>query len=116
MFSRLDLTNARVLLTGASSGIGWSLAERLAEQKACLVLASRSQDRLETLSAQIREKGGHAVSVPTDVTDPAARARLIETTVTSLGGLDIVINNAGVGAMGYFADASEERLRRIFEV
>lgn len=116
MFSRLDLRGWRVLLTGASSGIGAALALRLAGQGARLVLASRGRERLEDLAARIRERGGEAVPVPADVTDPAQRARLVEATVAALGGLDVLVNNAGVGAMGWFAGASEGRLRRIFEV
>jgi short-subunit dehydrogenase len=116
MFSRLDLRGARVLLTGASSGIGAALARRLAGQGARLVLASRNRERLDALAGSIRAAGGEAVVAPADVADPAQRARLIETAVAALGGLDILINNAGVGASGWFADASEERLRRIFEV
>jgi short-subunit dehydrogenase len=116
MFSRARLRGARTILTGASSGIGRALALRLADARARLVLASRAADRLEELAATIRQRGGEAIPVPTDVADPAQRTHLIDETVRSLGGLDILINNAGVGATGYFADASEERLRRIFEV
>jgi short-subunit dehydrogenase len=116
MFSRLDLRGARVLLTGASSGIGAALARRLAEQGARLVLASRNGERLEALANPIRAAGGEAVVAPADVADPGQRVRLVETAVATLGGLDILINNAGVGASGWFAEASEERLRRIFEV
>jgi short-subunit dehydrogenase len=116
MFSRLDLRGARVLLTGASSGIGAALARRLAAEGARLVLASRTRERLDALTGSIRAAGGEAVAAPADVADPAQRAGLIETAVAALGGLDILINNAGVGAAGWFADATEERLRRIFEV
>jgi short-subunit dehydrogenase len=116
MFSRLDLRGARVLLTGASSGIGAALALRLGSERARLALASRNQERLEKLAADIRNRGGEAVALPTDVADPAQRTRLIEATASAWGGLDMLINNAGVGAMGWFADATEERLRRIFEV
>jgi short-subunit dehydrogenase len=104
------------LLTGASSGIGWALAERLAEQGARLVVASRSQERLETLAKAIRDRGGEVVVVSADVADAPQRFRLVEAAVAALGGLDILINNAGVGARGWFADASEQRLRQIFEV
>jgi short-subunit dehydrogenase len=114
MFFRLNLAGARILLTGASSGIGHALALRLAEQGAHLVLASRNQERLTSLAESIH--GGKAIVIPTDVTDPAQRARLIEQTLAALGGLDILINNAGVGALGFFEDADEERLRRIMEV
>jgi short-subunit dehydrogenase len=116
MFSRVDLRGARVVLTGASSGIGSALARRLAGQGCRLALTGRSRERLEELAAAIRQHGGEAVAVPADVTDAAQRARLVETAVAALGGLDVLVNNAGVGAMGWFADATEERLRRIFEV
>jgi short-subunit dehydrogenase len=111
-----DLTGARAILTGASSGIGSALALRLAEQGVRLVLASRQQARLEALASSIERRGGQAHVVATDVADAAQRARLIESAVAALGGLDILINNAGAGAMGPFSEASEERLRRIFEV
>jgi short-subunit dehydrogenase len=116
MFSRLDLSGARVLLTGASSGIGAALAVRLAAERARLVVASRNQERLDKLVSGIRAGGGEAIAVPADVADAAQRVRLIEATTSALGGLDVLINNAGVGAMGWFEDATEERLRRIFEV
>jgi short-subunit dehydrogenase len=116
MFSRLDLSGSRTILTGASSGIGHALALRLAERGARLVLASRNQERLAALADTIRAKGGSAVVVPTDVADQAQRTRLIEQTLAEFGGLDILINNAGVGALGFFEDASEERLRQLMEV
>jgi short-subunit dehydrogenase len=116
MFSRTDLKGARIIVTGASSGIGWALAELLAGEKSRLVLASRNQEKLEELARKIKEQGGEAHVVSTDVTEAAARAPLIETALARLGGIDILINNAGVGAKGFFADAQEERLRRIFEV
>jgi short-subunit dehydrogenase len=116
MFSRLDLSGARIILTGASSGIGHALALRLAAQGARLALASRNGERLAALAEAIRAKGGSAVVVPTDVADPAQRARLVEQALAALGGLDILINNAGVGALGFFEDVAEERLRRIMEV
>jgi short-subunit dehydrogenase len=116
IFSRLDLSGARTVLTGASSGIGHALALRLAEQGAKLVLASRNQERLASLAEAIRAKVGTAVIVPTDVADPAQRTRLVDETVAALGGLDVLINNAGIGARGFFEDVSEERLRRIMEV
>ena len=54
--------------------------------------------------------------MPTDVADPAQRARLVEQALAALGGIDVLINNAGVGALGFFEEADEERLRRIMEV
>ncbi len=116
MFSRLDLTGARVLLTGASSGIGHALAARLARAKARVVVAGRSRERLEVLAAECRALGGDVIPVAADVTDAGQRAHLLDQTLAALGGLDVLVNNAGVGATGFFEDADEERLRRIFEV
>src|SRR5262249_39787700 len=93
LFSRLNLTGARTILTGASSGIGHALALRLAEQGAKLVLASRNQERLTLLADSIHGRGGSAVVVPTDVVDPAQRTRLVEEARSALGGIDILINN-----------------------
>jgi short-subunit dehydrogenase len=116
MLYRINLNGARIIVTGASSGIGWALAEQLAREKSRLILAARNQDRLEELVRAIRAQGSEAHAVPTDVADPGQRGRLIDVGVSRLGGLDILINNAGVGAMGFFSEAHEDRLRRIFEV
>jgi short-subunit dehydrogenase len=116
MFTHVDLKSSRTILTGASSGIGWELAQRLAEKNARLLLASRNQERLQILEKTIRDKGGEAHVVVTDVSKPEDRVRLIEAAKTQFAGIDLLINNAGVGAMGFFADASIDRLRRIFEV
>ena len=116
MFTRINLSGGRIILTGASSGIGHALALRLAAQGARLVLANRNQERLAALAETIRSQGGQAVVVATDVADPGQRARLIEQALADLGGIDVLINNAGVGALGFFADVSEQRLRRIMEV
>ena len=115
MFSRVDLQGARIILTGASSGIGWALGEQLAREKARLILASRDQAKLEELAQKIKNQG-EAHVVPTDVADPHQRTHLIESAVAQLGGIDILINNAGVGAMGLFLKAEEALIRRIFEV
>jgi short-subunit dehydrogenase len=116
MFSRVDLQGARIILTGASSGIGWALGEHLAREKARLILASRNETKLEELARKLKDQQVDIHVAPTDVADPEQRAHLIETAVAQLGGIDILINNAGVGAMGLFAEAEEARLRRIFEV
>ena len=63
-----------VIITGASSGIGWELALQLADQGARLVLAARRADKLAALAEECRARGGQALAVPTDVTRPR-RAR-----------------------------------------
>jgi short-subunit dehydrogenase len=115
MFSRSELPGLRIIVTGASSGIGRALAIQLARHRCRLVLAARNVEQLASLEGEIRTHGGEAVAVPTDVAGPGDRNRLVETAVSAWGGLDVLINNAGAGAMGFFASAGEERLRRLFE-
>lgn len=87
-----DLTSAVVLVTGASSGIGAATARLLHAAGAHPVLAARREDRLAELSAEL----GGALSVPTDMTDRLALARLVEATLDRHGRIDGLVNNAGV--------------------
>ena len=114
--SRRKIPGLRTILTGASSGIGRCLALELARQGARLVLTARRRPELEDLQRQIRDLQREAHIVVGDVVDPAVRQQLLDTARTALGGLDLLINNAGVGAIGPFAEASEARLRRVMEV
>ncbi|MBN2021731.1 MAG: SDR family oxidoreductase [Pirellulales bacterium] len=111
-----DISGARAIVTGASSGIGRALALELARQGTRLVVTARRDDRLAELAGQIRAAGGQIETVVGDVTDPELRRRLIDRAVSAFGGLDVLINNAGVGAMGRFEDADPDRLRRVMEV
>ncbi len=106
----------RVILTGASSGIGWYLASELVRAGAMVVITARRGDRLQTLRQSFGNPQKRLIAVSGDITEVGHRQRLIATTVDELGGIDIVINNAGIGAIGNFEDASPERLRRIIEV
>jgi short-subunit dehydrogenase len=114
--SRRKISGLRTILTGASSGIGRSLALELARQGARLVLTARRREALEDLQAQIRGAGQEVYVVVGDVVEASLRRQLLETANSKLGGLDLLINNAGVGAIGPFAEASEDRLRRVMEV
>lgn len=114
--AKRQLGNKRAILTGASSGIGWHLAKALAEKSVKLVLTARRVDRLLELQAEIVRNGGVCEIVPGDITDPKTRDQLISAATSKLGGLDILINNAGIGAMGRFDEADPNRLRQVFEV
>ena len=98
MADRLDGTVA--LVTGASSGIGAAAAVSLAAQGAAVALAARRKDRLESLAASIREQGGTALVLESDVSDEQQAADVVERTVAELGRLDTLINNAGVMLLG----------------
>ncbi len=110
------LTNQRAIITGASSGIGWSLAKQLAEAGTHVCVCARRADRLQQLQSEIRNDGGVCEIVVGDITLKETRQALIDSVQSNFCGLDILINNAGVGAMGRFEDATPERLRSVFEV
>src|SRR4051794_21985709 len=114
--AKRSLTNRRALVTGASSGIGRALAIELAKHGADVVLIARREDRLEEVAAQISKLGRRAICVAGDVTTSGLRHRAINAACDQLGGLDILINNAGVAAHGRFADADPGRIRPIMEV
>lgn len=91
----LPLDGARVLLTGASSGIGAALAPELAARGTRLVLVARRADRLEKVAQRCRESGASEVVVlPRDLSDPAAATDVVRE-VEAAGGVDVLVNNAG---------------------
>jgi short-subunit dehydrogenase len=113
---RRDMRGTRILLTGASSGIGRCLAEQAAREGARLALVARSADKLHELAHSLSDLGAEVIAVPGDVTSEADRQSMVAAVVERFGGLDVLINNAGVGSWCHFAESSEEILRRIMEV
>jgi short-subunit dehydrogenase len=112
-----DIARARIVLTGASEGIGRALALRLAAAQGQLVLAARDAARLESVAAECRALGAVVYTIPTDVADTAASQALIDRTIALLGGIDILVLNAGVTMWSRF-DALEdlaviERIMRV---
>jgi len=107
----------RIILTGASEGIGRALALALAAQGARLALAARDRERLESLAQECRALGGEARALPTDVTNAQDCEWLVAETVKAFGGIDIVIHNAGITMWSRF-DALQDLsiLERIMEV
>lgn len=83
------------IVTGASRGIGAASARALAAAGAVVVLAARDEKELESVAREIATRGGVALSVPTDVTDPSAVEQLVRRTIASHGRLDVAVNNAG---------------------
>jgi short-subunit dehydrogenase len=111
-----DLTCRRLLITGASSGIGRCLTEQAALQGACVAAAARSADKLDELTRSLQARGAEIFPVQADVTSEADRQRLLAAVVERFGGLDVLINNAGVAGWGHFATSNEELLRQTMEV
>jgi short-subunit dehydrogenase len=86
----------RIILTGASEGIGRALALALAARGARVAVAARDRERLETLAQECRACGGEALAIPTDVTNQQDLEWLVAETVKSFGGIDAVVHNAGI--------------------
>ncbi|MBX3421388.1 MAG: SDR family NAD(P)-dependent oxidoreductase [Pirellulaceae bacterium] len=105
----------RVILTGATSGIGWELARILVRRGAIVIATGRRSERLDTLKSTVQNPQ-QLMAIAGDICDPIHRQRLMDAAVNQLGGLDVLINNAGIGAIGPFRQATPDRLRRIFEV
>ena len=103
------------LVTGASSGIGEATAVALAGEGAAVAIAARRVDRLDTLKAKLEAEGARVFAVELDVTDEAACRAAVERTVQELGGLDIVVNNAGVMLLGPIEGADTQDWRRMIE-
>ncbi len=108
---------AGALVTGASSGIGVAIARRLAADGARLALTARRADRLEQVAALCREAGSPEVhAIPEDLGDPAAPERLAPRATSCLGGVDVLVDNAGFAVPGLFEKTSLERTRSMIEV
>src|SRR5947209_9381463 len=88
------------LVTGASSGIGAATAIALAQRGARVALVARRGDRIEALASQIRDRGGTALAIQTDITDPSEASEAVGRTVAELGRLDTLVNNAGIMLLG----------------
>jgi short-subunit dehydrogenase len=116
MGRRRKIAGLRILITGASQGIGRALALAAAGRGAKVLAAARSAPLLEELSRESRPAGGALETVQADVTSADDRRRMVEAALRHFGGLDVLVNNAGIGATGHFAEASPERLRDIMEV
>ncbi len=103
-------------VTGASSGIGEATALALAGAGAAVALGARRAARIDALAARIEGDGGHAVAIPTDVSDQAAAEAFVAGAHERLGRLDILVNNAGVMLLGPVEGADPGEWRRMVEV
>jgi short-subunit dehydrogenase len=111
-----ELNGLRAIVTGASSGIGREVVVELARQQVGVVAVARREDRLRELASRSAALGGRVETIAGDITDAAVRQRAIDAVAAKFGGLDLLVNNAGVGAMGLFEEADPQRVRRVMEV
>jgi NAD(P)-dependent dehydrogenase (short-subunit alcohol dehydrogenase family) len=102
------------VVTGASSGLGARFARVLAEQGARVVLAARREERIAALAAELGAE--RAVAVPADVTDEASLRAVVDTAVERFGGLDVMVNNAGISKSVPATEEATDSFRQVVEV
>ena len=113
---KANLKGKKVLITGASSGIGSSFAEFLAKNGMHVLLTARRIDRLKKLQADIQSQGGKADIYQADLGFENEREKLFKKIESDIGIIDILINNAGFGWYGYFYDMNWSLARQMSEV
>jgi NAD(P)-dependent dehydrogenase (short-subunit alcohol dehydrogenase family) len=104
------------VVTGASSGLGVAFARALAEAGADVALGARRVDRLAETARLVEETGRRAITVATDVADPASCTNLVALAMEQLGRVDVLVNNAGVGTAVPATREAPEEFRRVIDV
>lgn len=113
----LQLTDKRALVTGASRGLGFATALALANEGARVAINSRDADNLSESAAKItNESGSEAQPLPGDLSDPTTIEELIKQTVDSLGGLDLLVTNAGGPPAGKFESFDEDTWQKAIDL
>ena len=109
----MDVKGSVIVVTGGGSGIGASVAKRLAKDGAKVAICGRRADVLDKVVGEIKAAGGEAIGVPTDITSEEAVGNLMDKTIEAFGRLDVVFANAGVIADGLFINTDKEgKVRR----
>ncbi|CNK42361.1 putative short chain dehydrogenease [Yersinia frederiksenii] len=108
-----NTTQPVAIVTGASRGIGAAIAERLAQDGyTVLINYSRADNEAEALVRKIQQAGGNALSAKGDISDPIAVAQLFAKAETAFGGVDVLVNNAGILSLSTIAESDDEHFDR----
>ena len=103
----MDLKQKTVIITGASSGIGATLAQKAGQRGARVVLAARNESKLDVLAKTMSDSGSKVLAVVTDITDPSQCRDLVLQTVETFGSIDILILNAGISMWAAFEEIED---------
>ncbi|MFN2465982.1 MAG: SDR family NAD(P)-dependent oxidoreductase [Candidatus Dormibacteria bacterium] len=112
----MKVTGARILVTGASRGIGAACAVELARRGADLAIAARTRKSLDEVAAQCQALGAEVQVIVADMSKPAQVTAMVARADAALGGIDVLVNNAGLGLTAPVAEIAPDDLRYVFEV
>jgi NAD(P)-dependent dehydrogenase (short-subunit alcohol dehydrogenase family) len=111
-----NLEGKVAIVTGASKGLGYSMAEALAGAGANVVLVARTILLLEELAEKINKSGHKALPIQCDISDYNSVQKMVEASIREMGGVDILINNAGIATSSSFKDQTYEEWERHIQV
>jgi len=112
----MEIQSSRVILTGAAGGIGRAIAFALVEQGARLVLVDINVQALQTLCSELRSAGGEAHPICADLTEISGCDTVVAGAISAMGGIDMLINNAGLMSFRAFEDEPPRHLQDLFSV
>ena len=110
-----QLDNRKILVTGGSSGIGEATAKAIVAEGGSVALGARRKDRLDEIVDGLAKNGSKAVGIEADVSDEEQARNLVEEASEKLGGIDGLVNNAGVMLLGPVYDADTDDWRTMLE-
>lgn len=115
--SKFDLSGKVAIITGSSKGIGLAMAEAMAESGAKVIISSRKQEAVDEVAAALKERGLEATGIACHVGDEGQRQQLVEKTVATYGGIDVLVNNAAINPVfGPIEEATEAVFDKIIDI
>jgi NAD(P)-dependent dehydrogenase (short-subunit alcohol dehydrogenase family) len=111
----MDLTDRAAIVTGGTRGIGRAIAQALADAGAAVAVGARDAAALRATASALAAAGGRAIGIPCDVRREADCARLIEAAIDAFGRLDVLVNNAGIGAFAPVAELEPDDWRAVIQ-
>ncbi|MDD5225249.1 MAG: SDR family NAD(P)-dependent oxidoreductase [bacterium] len=111
-----DMNNIAALVTGAGGGIGRGIARRLARSGARVAAVDVNAESAGETAALIRKAGGEARAITADLSRPEEIERMVAEAVSACGGIDVLVNNAGVGSAAFLESVCDEEIERVFRI